>query len=65
MKVIQLRATNAIGKTTTVKQFIEKYNLQPFSENIGSETVFLTSNSNKKIIVLGKYGDKWRRLRYF
>ena len=59
MKVIQLRATNAVGKTTIVRQFIKKYNLLENEETINKQKVFITANNDKSIIILGKYNDKW------
>lgn len=59
MKVIQIRATNAMGKTTIMRQFIEKYNLSVYTEKIKSDAVYITANKDKSIIILGKYGDKW------
>lgn len=59
MKVIQLRATNAVGKTTIVRQFIDKHGLISQEEIVGSDKVYITANKDKTIIVLGKYSDKW------
>ena len=58
-KVIQIRATNAMGKTTIIRQFIDKYSLTSDTITVNNEKVNVTFNKDKSIFILGKYNDKW------
>lgn len=54
-KIIQIRGANATGKTTAVRQFIEKHNLKlTFVSVKGKETPFYVSE-DRNIVVLGRY----------
>ena len=58
-KVIQLRATNAMGKTTVIRQFINKYNLIVDKINVLNDKVYVTHSKDNTLFILGKYNDKW------
>ncbi len=58
-KVIQIRATNAMGKTTIIKQYIKKYHLKTEQIEVFNEKVYITHNDEKTVFILGKYGEKW------
>lgn len=59
MKVIQLRGTNAVGKTTIVRQYIERYALTIHEETVDGRKVYITCDDSHSVIILGKYGEKW------
>lgn len=58
MKLIQIRGCNASGKTTTVRQFIEKNNFESIEVNIKGKKTYLTINQDKSIVILGRYDKK-------
>lgn len=55
MKVIQLRGTNATGKTTTIRQFIGKGDFVVKSIDMGARDVEYHWDDSRKILVLGRY----------
>lgn len=58
MKVIQIRGSNGAGKTTIVKQFVERNNLEMQSVNVNGRETFISVNKQKGIVVLGRYDKK-------
>ena len=54
MQIIQIRGGNACGKTTTVRQFVNKHNLQIKTIEVGGISTDI-STDNKGIVVLGRY----------
>ena len=55
MKVIQLRGTNATGKTTAMRQFISRGGFVIESIIISKKLIEYHYNPDRKIIVLGRY----------
>ena len=55
MKVIQLRGTNATGKTTTIRQFIEHGNFTVQSIAIGRRAIEYHWDEERKIVIVGRY----------
>ena len=55
MKIIQIRGSNGSGKTTTVKQFVERNNLHIEEIFIKGKKTFITTNDKHSIVVLGRY----------
>ena len=55
MVVIQIRGCNATGKTTIVRQFIEKYNLSMKELDVNGTKTIITSNEDNSLVVLGRY----------
>ena len=55
MKVIQLRGTNATGKTTTVRQFIQRNNFVVNSIRVGYRDIEYHWDSQRKIAIIGRY----------
>lgn len=58
MKLIQIRGCNASGKTTTVRQFIQKNNLEIKEINVKGKNTIITTNKDNSIVVLGRYDKK-------
>ena len=55
-KIIQLRGCNAVGKTTTIKQFIDNFKDVEIHElKIDKYKSKITSINNNEIIILGTY----------
>ena len=55
MKVIQLRGTNATGKTTAIRQFIEKGEFEIGTINVQGLTIEFHEEKKRGIIILGRY----------
>lgn len=55
MKVIQLRGTNATGKTTTVRQFIQNNNFVVKSIRVGCRDIEYHWDDGRKIAIIGRY----------
>lgn len=55
MKVIQLRGTNATGKTTAIRQFIERGEFSVERIKIGLRDIEYHWEENRRIAVLGRY----------
>lgn len=58
MKVLQIRGCNASGKTTCVNGFIKTKNLTLEDYFVDNKNVYITTNENHSIIVLGRYDKK-------
>lgn len=58
MKLIQIRGNNASGKTTTVRQFIQRNNFEIKEISIKGKKTFITTNEDNSIVVLGRYDKK-------
>ena len=58
MKLIQIRGCNAAGKTTTVRQFIEKNNFRSEEILIKGIRTYITINKDNSIVILGRYDKK-------
>ena len=58
MKLIQIRGNNASGKTTTVRQFIQRNNFEIKEISIKGKKTFITTNKDNSIVVLGRYDKK-------
>lgn len=58
MKVIQLRGTNATGKTTTIREFVERGNFVVRSFQYGKREVEYHYEKERKIVVLGRYDTR-------
>lgn len=58
MKLIQIRGSNGSGKTTMMKQFVEKHNLEIKNIDVGGIPTDISTNQDMSIIVLGKYNKK-------
>lgn len=58
MKVIQLRGTNATGKTTTVRQFINRGNFEVKSIFVGSRDIEYHWDEERKIAIIGRYDQR-------
>lgn len=58
MKLIQIRGCNASGKTTTVRQFIEKNNFRSEEIFIKGIRTYITINQDNSIVILGRYDKK-------
>ena len=55
MKVIQLRGTNATGKTTTIRQFIERGNFTVRSIVISRRAIEYHWDEDRRIAIIGRY----------
>lgn len=55
MKVIQLRGTNATGKTTTIRQFIERGAFEVRSIRIGKRDIEYHWDNERRIAIIGRY----------
>ena len=55
MKVIQLRGTNATGKTTAIRQFIEKGEFEIGTINVQGLPIEFHEEKKRGIIILGRY----------
>lgn len=58
MKLIQIRGCNASGKTTSVRQFIQRNNLQIKQVCVKGKNTYITTNEDNSIVVLGRYDKK-------
>lgn len=58
MKVIQIRGSNGAGKTTIVRQFVQRNNLEIKKVNIKGKETFISTNEKGNIVVLGRYDKK-------
>lgn len=58
MKIIQIRGNNASGKTTTVRQFVQRKNLEIEEISVKGKKTFISTNKNHSIVVLGRYDKK-------
>lgn len=56
-KIVHLRGTNGVGKTTAVSQFIARGDFEKRSENILKKTIEYHEDERRGIIVLGRYGE--------
>ena len=54
-KIIQLRGSNAVGKTTAVKEFVKAHKMIITTVDINGTTTHITHDIKKEIIVLGRY----------
>lgn len=57
-KIIQIRGSNAVGKTTTVRKFIENKNMHIEQIMVSNIKTDITCDANKQYIVLGRYDVK-------
>lgn len=57
-KIIQVKGSNATGKTTTIRQFIENHNLRKEAVKVESEDVPIYANNEHTICILGDYEAK-------
>lgn len=57
-KVIQLRGTNATGKTTAVRQFIGHGSFSILEIKVGGNDVEYCYDKERNIVVLGRYDDR-------
>lgn len=55
MKVIQLRGTNATGKTTTIRQFIERGDFEVKSVPVANRDIEYHWEETRRIAVIGRY----------
>lgn len=55
MKVIQLRGTNATGKTTIIRQFINHGNFVVNTIRVGSRNIEYHWDESRKIAIIGRY----------
>lgn len=58
MKVIQIRGSNGAGKTTIVRQFVQRNNLTIKPITIKNKETFISTNEKNDIVVLGRYDKK-------
>lgn len=58
MKLIQIRGCNGSGKTTMMKQFVEKHNLEIKEIQVNKIPTFISVSKDMQIIVLGRYDKK-------
>ena len=58
MKVIQLRGTNATGKTTAVRQFIARGNFEVREIAVNGEMIEYHYEPARNIVVLGRYDTR-------
>lgn len=58
MKVIQIRGSNGAGKTTIVRQFVQRNNLEIKKISIKGKETYISTNNNGSIVVLGRYDKK-------
>lgn len=58
MKVIQIRGSNGAGKTTIVRQFVQRNNLEMKKISIKGRETYISTNENGSIVVLGRYDKK-------
>lgn len=58
MKIIQIRGSNGAGKTTIVRQFVQRNNLEIKKVNIKGKETCISTNKNGSIVVLGRYDKK-------
>ena len=56
MKVVQIRGNNASGKTTSVRQFVQRNNLE--LEEIEVNGIKTNISVGKNVVVLGRYDKK-------
>lgn len=54
-KIIQIRGSNAVGKTTCIRSFILKNGLQIENILVGNIKTDITTDKHHKIIILGRY----------
>lgn len=59
MKVVQIRGSNGAGKTTIVKQFVQKNKLEIQEINIDGIPTYISTNKGNAIVVLGRYDKKF------
>ena len=55
MKVIQLRGTNATGKTTAIRQFINHGTFSVKKISVGNRMIEYHWDANRRIAILGRY----------
>ena len=55
MKIIQIRGCHGVGKSTAVRQFIEKHGLKETAVEVGGKKVPIQVSEEKDIVVLGRY----------
>lgn len=55
MKVIQLRGTNATGKTTTMRQFIERGSFEVRSIPVARREIEYHWDDSRRIAIIGRY----------
>lgn len=55
MKVIQLRGTNATGKTTAIRQFIERGHFRVDQIKVGARWIEYHWDPERRIAILGRY----------
>lgn len=55
MKVIQLRGTNATGKTTAIRQFIQRGNFRVTSIRVRGKDIEFHYDDGRRIAILGRY----------
>lgn len=55
MKVIQLRGTNATGKTTTLRQFMNRGHFAVKTIRVGTRDIEYHWDSERRIALLGRY----------
>lgn len=58
MKIIQIRGSNGAGKTTIVRQFVQRNNLEIKSVSVKGKETFISTNKEGSIVVLGRYDKK-------
>lgn len=58
MKVIQIRGSNGAGKTTIVRQFVQRNNLEIKKISIKGKETYISTNKDGSIVVLGRYDKK-------
>ena len=58
MKVIQLRGTNATGKTTAVRQFIERGAFEVRDINVNGQVIEYHYEKARNIVILGRYDTR-------
>ena len=57
-KIIQVKGSNAVGKTTAIKQFIEKNKFIQSQIAVNNKNVFINHNIDYSICILGRYDVK-------
>lgn len=58
MKIIQIRGCNGTGKTTAVREFVNKNNLKIKEITINNLLTHISVSDDNKIVVLGRYDKK-------
>jgi len=58
MKVIQIRGSNGAGKTTIVRQFVQKNNLQIKEINVKGKQTYISIDESGRLVALGRYDKK-------